>query len=85
MSGYSLNIDEPQQDKTAYTTWVGRNSSRVFNEDLVQILNLRPIWQASDWLSPRARESARRAFLKFAPEPWRHGPLMEGFCPGGVA
>ncbi len=31
--------------------------------------NFSPIWQASDSLSPRAPESARRPFLKFAPEP----------------
>src|SRR6266852_5758460 len=37
--------------------------------DLVQSLNLGPIWQASDSLSPRALGSARRPFLKFAPEP----------------
>ena len=37
--------------------------------DLVQSLNLGPIWQASDSLSPRAPGSARRPFLKFAPEP----------------
>jgi len=43
-----------------------------FEEDLVQSLNLGPIWQASDSLSPRAPGSARRPFLKFAPEPsWR--------------
>src|ERR1700738_3564561 len=36
---------------------------------LVQSLNLGPIWQASDSLSPRAPGSARRPFLKFAPEP----------------
>src|SRR5271166_4716730 len=40
-------------------------------EDLVQSLNLGPIWQASDSLSPRAPGSARRPFLKFAPEPRR--------------
>src|SRR5271157_3872430 len=39
--------------------------------DLVQSLNLGPIWQASDSLSPRAPGSARRPFLKFAPEPRR--------------
>ena len=32
--------------------------------DLVQSLNLGPIWQASDSLSPRAPGSARRPFLK---------------------
>jgi len=37
--------------------------------DLVQSLNLGPIWQASDSLSPRAPGPARRPFLKFAPEP----------------
>src|SRR4029077_16986823 len=37
--------------------------------DLVQSLNLGPIWQASDSLSPRPPGSARRPFLKFAPEP----------------
>ena len=36
---------------------------------LVQSLNLGPIWQASDSLSPRAPRSSRRPFLKFAPEP----------------
>src|SRR5271165_1245734 len=36
---------------------------------LVQSLNLGPIWQASDSLSPRAPGSARRPLLKFAPEP----------------
>jgi hypothetical protein len=36
---------------------------------LVQSLNLGPIWQARDSLSPRTTECARRPFLKFAPEP----------------
>ena len=43
---------------------------------LVQSLNLGPIWQASDSLSPRAPGSARRPFLKFAPEPLKMS--MEG-------
>ena len=43
--------------------------SRISKTDLVQSLNLGPIWQASDSLSPRAPGSARRPFLKFAPEP----------------
>jgi hypothetical protein len=40
---------------------------------LVQSLDLGPILQASDSLSPRASGSARRPFLKFAPEPWGGG------------
>ena len=43
--------------------------SRISKTDLLQSLNLGPIWQASDSLSPRAPGSARRPFLKFAPEP----------------
>ena len=46
----------------------------VLLTDLVQSLNLGPIWQSSDSLSPRAPGSARRPFLKFAPEPSRDIP-----------
>src|SRR5271166_1986718 len=45
--------------------WLAWPAVRV----LVQSLNLGPIWQASDSLSPRAPGSARRPLLKFAPEP----------------
>ena len=44
--------------------------SGLFGLVLVQSLNLGPIWQASDSLSPKAPGSARRPFLKFAPEPF---------------
>jgi hypothetical protein len=47
-------------------------------KDLVQSLNLGPIWQASDSLSPRAPGSARRPFLKFAPEPSCGGKISTG-------
>ena len=43
--------------------------SKVPSPVLVRSLNLGPIWQASDSLSPRAPGSARRPFFKFAPEP----------------
>jgi NADP-dependent 3-hydroxy acid dehydrogenase YdfG len=46
--------------------------------DLVQSLNLGPIWQASDSLSHRAPGSARRPFLKFAPEPTGKRVLVTG-------
>ena len=49
---------------------------RQLKRDLVQSLNLGPIWQASDSLSPRAPGSARRPFLKFAPEPPELGRLF---------
>ncbi len=46
-----------------------RNRPNVFQRVLVQSLDLGPILQASDSLSPRVPGSARRPFLKFAPEP----------------
>jgi len=48
-------------------------SLNLLIKELVQNLNLGPIWQASDSLSPRAPGSARRPFLKFAPEPCELG------------
>jgi hypothetical protein len=50
--------------------------SPLDKKDLVQSLNLGPIWQASDSLSPRAPGSARRPFLKFAPEPFSKGIFL---------
>ena len=52
-------------EKQAPTQEPRKNSGR----DLVQSLHFGSIWQANDSLSPRAPESARRPFLKFAPEP----------------
>ena len=56
-----INVD----DNPSYPKVV----AELKREGLVQSLNLGPIWQASDSLSPRVPGSARRPFLKFAPEP----------------
>src|SRR5208337_2891738 len=64
--------DDKQLSPTNFFRMVSADDEEEGEQtDLVQSLNLGPIWQASDSLSPRAPGSARRPFLKFAPEPRR--------------
>ena len=66
------NLDgEPENIRK--TAALVQEYARSHETVLVQSLNLGPIWQASDSLSPRAPGSARRPFLKFAPEPEKVG------------
>ena len=73
-SAYARNLINPKPGPVSIgVLGLGKPSVKFGDEIqgvLVQSLDLGPILQASDSLSPRVPGSARRPFLKFAPEPW---------------
>ena len=91
LAGVNPALDRPVTLFKDIVEVLHRSMSAVpLQRDLVQSLNLGPIWRASDSLSPRAPGSARRPFLKFAPEPGISGSISRRWThtlevvPGGI-